>query len=86
MQPLSLIQVLPDQPSITIECELTMGIQHPPIRVKSMLRPFLNIPDPPSGLTITLSYQTRSVSPGSDKDGEIYSVRYDAVNAISTNR
>ena len=47
-----------------------MGIQHPPIRVKSTLRPFLNTPDPPSGLTITLSYQTRSVSPGSDKDGD----------------
>ena len=29
------------------------GTQHPPIRVKGMLRPFINIPDPPSGLTIT---------------------------------
>ena len=30
-----------------------MRTQHPPIRVKSTLRPFNNIPDPPFGLTIT---------------------------------
>ena len=53
---------------------------------ENKLRPFTTFQQRHPDLQLRLSYQTRSVSPGSDKDGEIYSVRYDAVNAISTNR
>ena len=70
IQPLSLIQVLADQPSTTIECELTMRTQHPPIRVKSTLRPFHNIPAAPSGLTITSLLSNKVSLSWSDNSGD----------------
>ena len=45
--------------------------------MKSMLRPSTTFQQRHPDLQLRLSYQTRSVSPGSDKDGEIYNVRYD---------
>jgi fibronectin type 3 domain-containing protein len=47
-----------------------MGTQHPPIRVKSTLRPFHNTPDPPFGLTITCLLSNKVSLSWSDNSGD----------------